>query len=156
MARTIYGKVDFEDGMKIKFGGADPCSDRIDCIAEDLEGCIHLTGEHANQVEVVISEAELEECNDTYYGCIDFSTGKFQISIPDTCCSGITAECEYCDTTQPSALDITFTGIASVGCCNYPINSGNDDNMSAVFNNQTFRLTHVSGCVYQYKDTNFF
>ncbi len=30
-------------------------------------------------------------CDDTYYGCIDWTTGKFQLTVPDDCCG-----CECC------------------------------------------------------------
>lgn len=85
MARTILGLVDWSDSGKVKFGDP-PCDTRIDCIAEDVEGCIEWTGDHAGQVKVIIAQAELAACNDTYYGCVNWATGKFQITIPDNCC----------------------------------------------------------------------
>jgi hypothetical protein len=38
---------------------------------------------HKGQVKVVIDD---EVCDDTYYGCLNASTGRFQLIIPDDCC----------------------------------------------------------------------
>ncbi len=88
MSQTIYGKVDWPSGV-IKFGDP-PCATRVECIVQDIPGCIEWTGEHAGMVKINIIGADNSDCNDIYYGCVDWATGKFQISIPSWCC------CEEC------------------------------------------------------------
>ena len=108
MSRTIYGSVDWSTGVA-KFG--DPgCGDRIDCIGEDIVGCIEWAGEHAGQVKVTIAAA-YQTCNDTYYGCVDWGTGKFQISIPDDCCCDCSCWAEVgC---EPATYSVTISGVRS-------------------------------------------
>ena len=127
MSRYIYGKVDWTDGGKIKFGEP-PCDTRVRCIYEDLEGCIEWTGVHAGQVKVIISLATLEACNDTYYGCVDWTTGKFRITIPDTCCQ-LGDPCNFCKEDDPPythytppEVELTLTGLTDCGCFSYDAN----------------------------------
>ncbi len=83
----------------------------------EYTGCIIWTGEHAGQIQVIINNIN---CDDTYYGCIDWTTGKFQLVIPDTCCACCTyCECSYSGNDSncfpvnetPLKLCVTFSGI---------------------------------------------
>lgn len=137
MSRTIHGKIDWDDGGKPKFGDP-PCDTRIECIAEDIVSCIRWTGEHAGQVEVTISAAELEECNDTYYGCIDWGTGKFQIIIPDDCCFCACANSgeSICPGTTPTKFIITFTDV--LNCNDTPMSDLNGEHCLDIQSNCSY------------------
>jgi hypothetical protein len=85
----------------------------------DLPGCIDycaepiFTGEHAGQIAITITNANYnEDCNDTFYGCLDFSTHKFQVEIPDDCCLSI---CESCSDVY-SSVNAIFSGVSQCGC----------------------------------------
>jgi len=73
--QTIYGCYNSSTGA-VTFAGAA-------CDSGDYTGCYVASGEHAGQIAVPVSE---ESCNDTYYGCLNFATGQFQLVIPDNCC----------------------------------------------------------------------
>jgi len=108
MAQTIYGCVNWGEGGRIEF-------ESVDCISENIRGCINWTGAHAGQVEVTITTADEAVCNDTFYGCIDWATGKFQISLPECCfcpCSysNDIPECYQVNKT-PEKVIVRFTGV---------------------------------------------
>ena len=98
--KTIYGC--YNSGAVTFAGEA--------CDSGDYTGCYVASGEHAGQIAVTISEYN---CDDTYYGCINTSTGKFQLVIPDDCCN-IGEACSHCSET-PFAIIAVFTGLASCG-----------------------------------------
>ena len=87
-----------------------------------LCGYYVLTGVHAGQIAVYHDGAN---CAATYYGDICLTTGKFHVTLPDNCCITCENTCSYCDECDPApdSLDVTFTGIQSVGC--YSCLSGN-------------------------------
>jgi len=148
MSRTITGKVDWGDGGKIKFGNP-PCDTRINCINEDITGCMIWTGEHAGMVSVTISAAELAACNDTYYGCVDWTTQTFKILIPDSCCGEVGVTCGWCDST-PKYIDITFANIVNCTGCFW--GGGGSIQVSgdiAGTINDTFRLEYSSHCFWE-------
>jgi len=60
------------------------------CNSGDYCGEFIHSGEHAGQIAVTILEAN---CDDTYYGCLDYETGNFQVEIPDNCCCPATGGC---------------------------------------------------------------
>lgn len=120
MATTIYGCVNRTTGVVTFEGDA--------CDSGDYTGCIERSGEHAGQVKVVIDDTA---CDDTYYGCVDRGTGKFELIIPACCCpntaldctlvfSGVN-ECDPCmehggdDYCWPSDLNTTFVLPANGG-----------------------------------------
>jgi len=113
--KTVYGCVDWATG-KIKF------ETNFSCIGASgmVEGCINWTGDHAGQVEVTISDADNPDCNDTYYACIDWSTGKFQFQMPDECCAEYSAD--DCECFDPGETPLYYTLIISgvTSCWDYP------------------------------------
>lgn len=82
--KTISGCVDRFTGEITFIGEA--------CDEGDYTGCIERTGVHAGQVAVTIDE---ENCDDTYYGCVNRATGEFDVPIPDDCCPepGLCSDC---------------------------------------------------------------
>lgn len=85
MSITVYGCVTWPAGT-ITFENLE------ECLVQSA--CIEWTGTHAGQVALTLSGATYYQgCNDTFYGCVDWTTGKFQVLIPDDCC------CEECHTT---------------------------------------------------------
>jgi len=101
--KTIYGCVNSTNG-EITFEGEA-------CDSGDYTGCIETSGEHAGQVKVVISEVN---CDDIYYGCVNWTTGKFQLVIPDDCCGWYEdCNCDYCDNCPECyAPDLTLKYLA--------------------------------------------
>jgi len=81
------------------------------CARLDYCGEIEWTGEHAGMVAVTIVE---ENCDDTYYGCVDWTTGKFKVYIPDDCC-GYCGDADHCKCfptgESPAYYRITFEGV---------------------------------------------
>ena len=93
MATTIYGCVDTEGN--IVFGLSS-----VSCLAQSA--CLITSGDHAGQVSLTLTEAAYnEECNDTFYACVNPTTGKFIALIPDDCCSA-------CNTYSPWDSSITY------------------------------------------------
>lgn len=118
MSMTIYGRVDWDIKL-IKFGDPD-CGDRYDCIDEDLVGCVIMDGGiHDGQVELTITQADNSNCNDTYYGCVDWETGKFQIEIPEPCCIGNECVGANCIPYTPYAVSLTVTNLLACVECVY-------------------------------------
>lgn len=79
-------------------------------------GCIIWDGIHAGQVAITISN---DNCDDTYYADIDWSTGRWQLTLPDICCPWSSDDCSYCDPIlTPSNLHLVFTGVND-DICNY-------------------------------------
>ncbi len=87
-----------------------------DCV---YSACIHRTGIHADQVAVTVETGNCEI--DIYYGCVDWSNdGKFEISVPDNCCSCVCSEeCSYVNTCTtcypanetPEKICVVFEGV---------------------------------------------
>ncbi|KKM17416.1 hypothetical protein LCGC14_1675970 [marine sediment metagenome] len=80
MSETITGCVDFLTG-EVKFTYDTQCT---------LKGCMVWEGVHAGQVAITITGGV---CADTYYGCVDVTSGTFEVIIPDNCCD----ECLNCE-----------------------------------------------------------
>jgi len=81
---TLYGCVTWPGGV-VSFDQYPDCT---------YNGCIEWTGIHAGQVAVTVST---DECDDIYYGCVDWSTGKFEVSVPEDCCTHISYKgCTQC------------------------------------------------------------
>ncbi len=106
---TIYGCVTWPGGV-VTFDQDPNCQ---------YTACVDWTGIHAGQVAVTINTAT---CDDIYYGCVDWATNKFEVSVPDSCCweSYLNCPCNLCEISgiQPFFIKITFTGIQDVvpGC----------------------------------------
>jgi len=99
---TLYGCVDFTTGV-ITFT-QDP-----DC---EYPACVIWDGVHAGQMAVTV---DTDNCDDTYYGYWDSVTGKFQVSIPDECCS---SQCEWCDGyTTPSSIKVSLDATPCYNTC---------------------------------------
>jgi len=96
MSVTLEGCVDWDDGGKIKFVHS------TECFGSSYTGCIIWTGEHAGQVKISIDNAN---CNDDYYGCIDWTTGLFKILVPDICVR------PWCN--------VEISGITDQNCCEW-------------------------------------
>jgi hypothetical protein len=79
--------------------------EQIDCV---YIGCLVAEGIHAGQIAVTI---QTPVCNDTYYACYDTVTGRFELSVPDTCCD-TPDPCfteEFFRSKRPRALKINIT-----------------------------------------------
>jgi len=66
------------------------------CYSCPFTGCYVASGEHEGQIAVTVAKTD---CNDTYYGCLNTSTGNFQLVVPEECCPiGIMTDYvgEYC------------------------------------------------------------
>lgn len=73
MATTIYGC-------------DNPVTGQVDfdvCGTADFSACFEVAGDHAGQVKLIVSGTL---CDDTYYGCYNSATGKYEVIIPDDCC----------------------------------------------------------------------
>jgi len=78
MSITVYGCVAFPAGT-ITFENLETCLEQ--------SACIIFEGVHAGQIALTLSGAtNNEDCNDTFYGCMNWTTGKFQVEIPTDCC----------------------------------------------------------------------
>jgi len=108
---TITGCVDWTTG-KLEF---DMDSDCDSGDGPTLEGCIERdSGENFGKVKVVIT-GRAAACNGTYYGCVDWTTGKFEIDIPEECCYA--TSCAYCDTDlTPQFVTVRIAGVADCSC----------------------------------------
>jgi hypothetical protein len=104
MSVTVHGCVNWPSG-EITYLNLETC------LAQ--ESCVHFKGIHAGQVALSLSGAIVnEDCNDTFYGCVNWSTGKFQVEIPEGCC---VSPCFYC---SPHATPATITvRFADFGLC---------------------------------------
>ena len=143
---TIFGCVDFSDGS-ITF-------EQLGC---EYPACMIWEGNHAGQVAVTIDN---DDCNDIYYGCIDWSTGKFEVVVPDDCCckdcNGICDEC----TGKTGDMILTFAGMEDCffDCEIFPPEPFNLLNVaSSAIALSPFTLSFISdtcnGCFYRYQDT---
>jgi len=107
------------------------------CDSGDYTGCYVASGEHQGQIAVTVSEAN---CDDTYYGCLNSSTGKFQVVIPDNCCMG--SNCRYCASEQtPYQITIVFSGLSFCVGCNPSLAGDVSEEVSASLPSANFVLT---------------
>jgi hypothetical protein len=130
MSITVYGCVAFPAGT-ITFENLETC------LAQSA--CIVFTGDHAGQVALTLSGADDPACNDTFYGCVNFTTGKFQVEIPTDCCKEYGNDCSYCEVGKvPKYITLVITGVVPMPCCPSAYN-GYKTNVINV--NGTFILT---------------
>jgi len=112
MSVTVHGCVKWtENPPEIHFLDLETCLEQ--------SACMHWTGIHAQQVALTLSGADDEDCNDTFYSnCVDFTTGRFQVSIPEDCCySGIGNNCKFCDEGEtPEYICIYFIDVTETSC----------------------------------------
>lgn len=151
MSHTIYGRHNPSDG-KIKFGDGN-CDTAIDCMGGSvLEACIEVSGAHAGQVKLVVSGADIEACNDTFYGCLNTSTGRFQITLPDSDCCVDADNCGECDEGTPYQIEVVFSGI--VKCDNCVPQNGNYK-IDHLHVNDTYTLTQdgSDACKWTYSNS---
>lgn len=118
MAVTLTGCVDFPSGEV-----------SIDDNVCHWKGCMIFSGIHAGQVALSPGTAK---CPDTYYGCVDFATGTFEVIVPESCCPCRTIGCCGCwgcenTTIKPDEMYITFSGIED--CDDKPGSSLNGDHI---------------------------
>ena len=133
---TLYGCVDWATG-KVQFSQTDGNVECQYCSSDSCIwlGCIEWDGVHAGQVAVTIDN---DNCDDTYYGCVDWSTGEFEVSVPDNCC--ILGE-------QPDYVLVTLFGGSACGCVDPPgYNDITYSNYSPPSGQQT--LPWVNNCTY--------
>jgi hypothetical protein len=59
-----------------------------------------------------------EDCNDTFYGCVNWSTGKFQVEIPEDCCIEYGEDCSFCEPGKtPLTINLNYVeGTLCDGC----------------------------------------
>lgn len=120
------------------------------CDSGDYAGCIIWEGEHAGQVAVWIEEnysacSSCDRClGDTYYGCVNWATGQFEVEIPECCI------------TTPANLDVTFTGLSNCGCNAYYNYS--TVGVAEAINGNTYRLAYQgsSSCRWEYNASGSF
>jgi hypothetical protein len=76
-------------------------------------------------IALTITGADNEDCNDTFYGCYDFTTNKWQVEIPDGCCVEYSNACEYCDPNKtPEHITVIIAGVETCnGICYGTIDS---------------------------------
>jgi len=112
---TINGRYDSSTG-KIKFGSGD-CSTPLSCMGGTvLDACFDTA---TGQVKLIVSNADYEECNDTYYACFNSTTGLFSVNIPysNCCCDWNDTDCSYCaDDDEPAYVDVVISGITACSC----------------------------------------
>jgi len=76
----------------------------------------------------------------------DAVANKQQVVAPNV----MVSECAHCVGTQPAWINITFTGLADIGCCDGAGGVADDDYAGfAAAANGTFKVLHLSGCIYQ-------
>lgn len=143
---TIYGCV--EADRTITFS-QDDCEYSA-CIIRD-------GGVHDQQVAVTI--AWPDNCDDTYYGCIDWSTRKFQVSVPDNCCwsPSIKGNCHHCATpsNMPEEIRISVGGSSANGACfqQHIVSTGSQNGSFTLAHYITPGFDHEF-CFYRFIDTN--
>ncbi len=101
MSRTVHGT---------SHGAPTVFCDLPSCIT--YTACPIWTGEHVGMVQLTITDADYGGCEDTFYGCMDFATGNWEVEIPDGCCAN-------CDTysswqsiaTYSSGSRVTYNAI---------------------------------------------
>lgn len=110
MSQTITGCVNLITGRVV--------FDDIGCVTGQTTGCIEWTGEHAGQVKFTITAATQSHCEDTYYGCVNWGTGRFQVIIPDNCCCPYPTSTDTCcaDCT-PLKVTATFSSVTECTAC---------------------------------------
>lgn len=99
MSITVYGCV--SSAGEITF------ENLASCLVQ--EACVVRTGEHAAQVALALSGANYVDCNDTFYGCINKTTGKFQVVIPEHCCG----TCQQCSSRGCATPDKVSLSVAT-------------------------------------------
>jgi hypothetical protein len=106
---TITGCYDRDTGS-ITFTQESACGS--ECKYEDVS-CYVVSGVHAGQIALVL---DTDNCDDTYYGCIDPSTGLFKVTVPDNCCT-LSNWCGLCDSCEsPERLQVDILGDDCPGC----------------------------------------
>jgi len=110
MSITIYGCVAFPAGT-ITFENLETCLEQ--------SACIIFEGVHAGQIALTLSGAtNNEDCNDTFYGCMNWTTGKFQVEIPTDCCEEYGYDCNKCSAGQtPKCVTLEFTDVVFCNGC---------------------------------------
>lgn len=102
MSQTVYG---YEAPDGTIFCGLLSC----DYCAEPIN-----SGEHAGMIALTLSGDE--SCEGTYYGCRNFTTGQWQVEIPDGCC-GCPAYTGHFHL-QPSGITLCWPETnEGEGCC---------------------------------------
>lgn len=95
--QTVTGCINFDTGLA-EF-------DQDDC---EYSGCLVTGGIHDKQVAVTI---DTDLCDDTFFGCVIFPGGTFEVVVPDFCCSGTTGDaCGFCTDLPPECINMSFTG----------------------------------------------
>ncbi len=120
----------------------------------EFDGCFIAAGVHAGQIGLTITAYD---CDDTYYGCIDTVTGKFEVTLPDICCFTLMGgpRCEYCDIgPNPYVLQVMFTGLSDCDECHWVTIPGAKhwfSGMADVINGKVFTV-HA----YDYQDRCYY
>lgn len=126
----------------------------------DLPACVEYcavpvwTGEHAGQVALTLSDATNQDCNDTFYGCVDFATGKFEVLIPDNCCEEIPEYgldcCQFLDPDTPDWSSVVTYNLGDIveriGYGTYRSTSNNNLNHQPPNTDWWFVIANVSSC----------
>jgi len=152
MAQTITGCVNWPEGT-ITF-------EAVGCVTAMTEGCLIWEGVHAGMVRVIITDADLAWCDGlVVYGCVDWTTGRFKIKIPN-CCVPLEDITDPCDSSYECAgcigFDIPTPGLNEVlvnfyditicdGCINASDGLGASHDVTALEINDMWFLLEQSG-----------
>ncbi len=123
MSTTVYGCVETDGSVTFDLSSGD-----YSCVIQSA--CIVTSGLNAGQIALTLSSADIGECNDTFYGCVNTTTGKFQVLIPDDCC--ICCSCDLIDYPEGWSQAIT-----------YPINYRVSYSSSCYISLQNGNLNHI-------------
>jgi hypothetical protein len=119
MSTTVHGTFKLDGCGNPPTGGGVACfCDLPDCVSYCAE--LVRSGVHAGMVALTITDAANEDCNDTFYGCVNYSTNKWEVVIPDGCCIEYGYDCQYCDEgNTPANILLTITGLTHCTNCLY-------------------------------------
>ena len=118
----------------------------------EYPACLEFTGTHAGQVAVTIGGPF---CDDTFYGCVDFATGKFEVVVPDDCCNSSETICSRCSPgITPKIVRVDISGTTSCdGVCQSSGGKSVKITNGIPNINGTYNLTQVSDCVWSNVNT---
>lgn len=140
---TLTGCLNPSTG-KVDFDLDTPCG--VD-VTKMFYGCLETTaGVNFGKIKVVTTGNSDDTCDGTYYGCVNWTTGKFSIDVPEECCTEYIAgnNCAYCDAGEtPKYIKVTFSGVSSCsGCYNV---GGASKMVGAVAVDGSYILEQVAG-----------
>lgn len=148
---TLTGCFDISTG-KAKFDLGPACTPDPNKI---FYGCLEVSGANAGKIKVVTTGNSDSTCDGTYYGCVNWTTGKFSVDVPEECCTvyGSGDDCKYCTADEtPKFIKITFSGVtANIGECCIDLSNTFYKNTSSGLSG-SFILEQSGNCGWYYED----